>query len=104
MGIGTCYPRFLHLILFYALVFFLIFSYPPARIREVPVQCSTTLFFFFVKQVIPSLVLVSFPTQSLYYPSIFLALLCWPFADPESHSPIPFFYHHHGRSLRSSVY
>jgi hypothetical protein len=95
------------------LCFFSIISYPPARIREVPVQCSTTFFFLFlsflrivVKQVIPSLVPVIFPTQSPESPlSIYLSrsLSCWPLAYPESHSPIPFFYHHHGRSLRSSV-
>jgi hypothetical protein len=47
MDIGTPYPRSLHLILFYAFVFFSTISYPPARIREVPVQCSTTFFFPF---------------------------------------------------------
>lgn len=96
------------------LCFFLIFSYPPARIREVPVQCSTTLFFFsflfaHCRQNKSFPPLFSFPSrprvQSLHYPPILSrSLSCWPLADPKSRSPIPFFYHHHGRSLRSSVY
>lgn len=96
MGIGTCYPRSLHLILFYAFVFFSVFSYPPARIREVPVQCSTTLFFFYFifahcRQTSHSLPCSHFfPDPSLHYPSIFSrSLSCWPLADPESHSPHP---------------
>ena len=53
--------------------------------------------------------LFSFPVSTIHLSflslSLFsLSLLCWPLADPESHYPIPFLYHHHGRSLRSSVY
>jgi hypothetical protein len=96
MDIGTCYPTISPPHSLLCLCFFSLFPYPPARIREVPVHCSTTLFFFFsflsflrivVKQVIPSLVLVT----RLHYPSIFSrSLSCWPLADPNPTPSSPF--------------